>query len=99
MKHDPVKTRRRNTKIDRSQQPLTWALWPETSSALLEILRADISLHLDWVKHDLAQIDADKVPKEMQRAADRLKFVEDLLPAASVVIQLPVHGPPQIRRT
>jgi hypothetical protein len=99
MKHDPVKTRRRKTKIDRSQHALTWALWPQTSSALLEILRADISLHLDWVKRDLAQIEPDKVPKEMQRAADRLKVIEELLPAASVVIQLPVHGPPQIRRT
>lgn len=91
MKHDSVKTRRRNPKIDRSQHALTWALWPETSSALLQILRADISHHLDWVKHDLAQIEPDKVPKEMQRAADRLKVIEELLPAASVVIQLPAH--------
>jgi len=91
MKHDPVKTRRRKTKIDRSQYALTWALWPETSSALLQLLRADIGHHLDWVKHDLAQIEPDKVPKEMQRAADRLKVIEKLSPAASIVIQLPVQ--------
>ena len=91
MKHDSVKTRRRNPKIDRSQHALTWALWPQTSSALLEILRADISLHLDWVKRDLAQIEPDKVPREMQRAADRLKLIEGLLPAASIVIRFPAH--------
>jgi hypothetical protein len=94
-----MKIRSRKTRIDRSQRALTWSLWPETSSALLQILRADISLHLDWVKHDLAQIEPDKVPKEMQRAADRLNAIAELLPAATLVIQLPAHGPPQIRRT
>jgi hypothetical protein len=86
-----MKTLPHKTKLDRSQRALTWSLWPETSSALLQILRADIALHLDWVKHDLAQIDPHKVPKEMQRAADRLKVIEELLPAASIVIRFPAH--------
>jgi hypothetical protein len=86
-----MKTRRRKTKIDRSQHTLTWPLSPQTSYALLEILRADIRLHLDWIKHDLAQIVPDKVPREMRRAADRLKAIEKLTPAASLVIQLPAR--------
>jgi hypothetical protein len=88
-----MKARQRKTKIDRRKGPLTWSLWPETSYALLEILREDIQLHLDWVAHDLVQVDPAKVPKEMQRVADRLKAIEELVPAASIVIQLPPHGP------
>jgi hypothetical protein len=86
-----MKARQRKTKIVRRKGALTWSLWPETSYALLEILREDIQLHLEWVAHDLVQVDPGKVPKEMQRVADRLKAIEELVPAASIVIQLPAH--------
>jgi hypothetical protein len=88
-----MKARQRKTKIDRRKGALEWSLWPETSYALLEILREDIQLHLEWVARDLVQVDPAKVPKEMQRVADRLKMIEELVPDASIVIQLPAQDP------
>jgi len=57
-------------------------LRPETSSTLLEILRTDVMRYLENVTHDLAQSDPDKAAKEIQRTADRLKEIVEMLPGA-----------------
>jgi hypothetical protein len=81
-KIESMKTRQRKTIIDAFEYTLTWPIWPETSSTLLEILRADVLLYLDYVTHDLAWSDPQKAAKEIQRAADRLKEIAAMLPGA-----------------
>jgi hypothetical protein len=89
-----MKSRSRKPKVDPWEYTLTWPLWPETSYALLEILRRHTMLYLEYVTHDLCEEDPDKAAKEIQRAANRLKEIVALLPGAvdaTIVVHCPAH--------
>jgi len=77
-----MKTRRPKPTINPFEYTLTWPIFPETSSTLLEILRADVLRYLEYVTRDLAQSDPAKAAREIQRAADRLKHIATMLPGA-----------------
>ncbi len=93
-----MKTRSPKPTIDPFEYTLTWPIFPETSSTLLEILLADVMLYLENVTHDLAQIDPDKAAREIQRAADRLKEIAAMLPGADDPWLTKVGSPYELSR-
>ena len=93
-----MKTRRPKPTIDPFEYALTWPVWPQTSSTLLEILRADVMLYLENVTYDLAQTDPDKAAREIQRAADRLKEIVAMLPGADDPWLIKVGSPHELSR-
>jgi hypothetical protein len=78
----PRKSLPRKPKTDPWEHALTCPLPPQTSFELLDTLRQDIIAYLDWVTHDLVQDDAGPAMAEIQRAADRLKKIAAMMPAA-----------------
>jgi hypothetical protein len=61
---------------------LTLPLSQKPSFELLEAARQDILTFLDWVTHDVAQVDPNKTKHEIQRAAARLIEIAAATPAA-----------------
>ena len=73
---------------------LTLPLPPQPSLELLEVARQDILTFLDWVSHDVAQVDPDGAKHQIQRAAARLIEIAAATPAAlSDAIEADVNRP------
>jgi len=68
--------------IDLWTHALTCPLPRKKNYQLLKTLRDDILAYLAWVTDDLAQVDPGQVSAEIQRAAERLRNVAILMPAA-----------------
>ena len=75
--------RPRTPKLDPWEHALTCPLPPNTSFQLLDALRRDVLIYLDWVTADLVQGNDDRATKkEIERAADRLKVIAAMMPGA-----------------
>jgi hypothetical protein len=69
-------------KLDPWEHAMTCPLPMGTSYQLLETLRKDILVYLDWATHDLPQGDLWASLREIQRVADRLTRITTMIPAA-----------------
>jgi hypothetical protein len=77
-----TRSRKSKPKLDPWEHALICPLPRQSSFQFLEALRKRILVYLEWVTHDLAQGDPDAAAQEIQRAADRLKVIAAMLPAA-----------------
>jgi hypothetical protein len=81
-----MKTSRRKPNRDPWEHALTCPLPSQTSYQLLQALRQDILAYLEWVTGDLVQDgNPAETEREIQRAADRLKQIAAMMPAAKDV--------------
>jgi len=79
---DTMKTPYRRSKNDPWEKVLTSPLSPQSSYQFLQQLRKLIMRYLLWATRDLAKVDTAGAAAEIQRAADRLKTIAAMTPAA-----------------